>query len=159
MKTELLLFSFAVILLVACTSGEDREHEGHHGHGESEKPLTQADSLYEEVMGAHDAVMPKMGRVRGAQKTVQQLIDSIGALPVKIQKANQGLKKSLEQLKSELSYADFAMDKWMTEFNLDSGANNREVRIKYLTDEKMKVNKVKEAVFQALARADSLLKN
>lgn len=158
MKSSFLLLSFAVILLVACQSGQEKGHEGHHGHGETDKPLTLADSLYQDVMDAHDAVMPKIGKVRGAQKRVQQILDSINALPGKAQKANQDLKTTLEKLVSELNYADFAMDKWMTEFNLDSGANNPDVRVKYLTDEKMKVTKVKEAIINSLAKADTLLK-
>ena len=159
MKNGFLVIPFMVILLVACQLGEHKEHEGHEGHGQSEKPLTLADSLYQDVMDAHDAVMPKMGKIRGAQKRAQQLVDSISALPVKEQKQLLVLKTALAQLVKELSYADFAMDTWMTEFNLDSGSTDQAIRVKYLTDEKMKVNKVKDAVLSGLAKADSLLQH
>lgn len=42
--------------------------------------------------------------------------------------------------------------------NMDSALNNAEQRIKYLTDEKLKVGKVKEAILGSLQKADSLLK-
>jgi len=50
------------------------------------------------------------------------------------------------------------MDKWMTEYDMDSAINNMEQRIKYLTDEKMKVGKMKEAILGGLQKADSLLR-
>jgi hypothetical protein len=109
-------------------------------------------------MAGHDEVMPKMGKIRGAQKEAQRLIDSIAALPAKAQAEAALLKTKLEELVKDLSYADFAMDKWMTEFSLDSAKDNMAMRLKYLADEKLKVNKVKEAILNSLAKADSLLK-
>jgi hypothetical protein len=61
-------------------------------------------------------------------------------------------------LVSDLNYADYAMDQWMTDFNLDSGSTNQDVRVKYLSDEKGRVTKVKEAILNSLAKADTLLK-
>lgn len=150
MKSFLITLSFLSLSLLACNNGDQ--------HGQEEKPLTLADSLYNEVMTAHDAVMPKMGKVRGAQKRAQALIDSISGLKGEALKASLPLKKDLEQLVSDLNYADYAMDQWMTDFNLDSGSTNQEVRVKYLSDEKVRVTKVKEAVINSLAKADSLLK-
>lgn len=152
------VFSMAVFFLIACHSKQGKDIHNHMGHSGAELPLTQADSLYKEVMDAHDAVMPKMGKLRGSQKRAQQLLDSISLLPVKKQVTCESLKVELEKLVNELNYADFAMDTWMTEFNLDSGNNDLKVRIKYLTDERMKVIKVKEAVLHSLNKADSLLK-
>ena len=155
-------FFFAVSLFSigvwACNNAEQYDHAADHQHGQPEKPLTIGDSLYKEVMDAHDAVMPKMGKVRGAQKRAQELIDSISGLKGQSLKDNQLWKKDLEQLVSDLNYADYAMDQWMTDFNLDSGSTNEEVRVKYLTDEKVRVTKVKEAILNSLAKADSLLK-
>jgi hypothetical protein len=117
-----------------------------------------ADSLLKEVNEGHDAVMPKMGKVRGAQKELQRMVDSISALPAKAQQASASLKAKLEELVNQLNYADFAMDKWMMEFNRDSALSDVQQRIRYLTEEKLKVDKVKEAVLTGLARADSVLK-
>ena len=118
-----------------------------------------ADSLLHEVNEGHDAVMPKMSKVRGAQKELQRMIDSISTLPEKTQKASASLKARMEELVNQLNYADFAMDKWMMEFNRDSALSNIQDRIKYLTEEKLKVDKVKDAVLTGLARADSILKS
>lgn len=154
------LFFSAVVLLtiamIACNNDENMQAE-HQGH-KKEVPQTKEDSLYADVMGGHDAVMPKMGKVRGAQQEAKRLLDSIATLPSKLQSVNAALKANLESLVNELNYADFAMDKWMIEFNMDSAKDNLEQRISYLTDEKMKVLKVKEAVLNSLAKADSLLK-
>jgi hypothetical protein len=117
-----------------------------------------ADSLLKAVNEGHDAVMPKMGKVRKAQKELQRMIDSIATLPAKAQQASASLKTKLEDLVNQLNYADFAMDKWMMEFNRDSALSDVQQRINYLTNEKLKVDKVKEAVLTGLARADSILK-
>ena len=64
----------------------------------------------------------------------------------------------LDSLKSDLSYAEFAMNKWMDEFNVDSAIDDAKERIKYLEEERLKVTKVKEAILSSLQKADSLLK-
>ena len=141
-------------LMIACNN-----QKSHEDHGpKKEAPKNAADSLYNDVMAGHDEVMPKMGKIRGAQKEAQQMLDSVAKLPVKAQAAAAELKSKLESLINDLNYADFAMDKWMVEFNMDSAKDNLEQRVKYLTEEKLKVTKVKEAILGGLARADSLLK-
>lgn len=150
-----ILIAASNIIIISCGGG-DKKHD-HSGHNTGE-PKTPADSLYEQVIAGHDEVMPKMGKIRGAQKEAQRLIDSIATLPAKAQAEAASLKSKLEELAKDLSYADFAMDKWMTEFDLDSAKNDIEKRIKYLADEKLKVDKVKEAILNSLAKADSILK-
>ncbi len=147
----------ALCIITACNNSNDKKHEGHTGHNK-EIPATKQDSLFEDVMAGHDEVMPKIGKVKGAQKEAQRLLDSIAGLPAKAQAAAAGLQTNLRTLIDDLNYADFAMDKWMVEFSLDSMKDNVEQRIKYLADEKMKVNKVKDAILNSLANADSLLK-
>lgn len=118
----------------------------------------QADSLEKEVVEGHDVAMPKSMKIPKLQKEAQRLIDSISTLPENAKQAAAPLKAKLEELVNELNYADNAMNKWMAEINFDSAVNNLEQRIKYFTDEKIKVNKVKEAVLNSIAKADSLLK-
>ncbi len=149
------LIAAGSVVIISC-GGSNNNHD-HSGHKKDE-PKTATDSLYSEVMAGHDEVMPKMGKIRGAQKEAQRLIDSIAALPAKTQAEAASLKTKLEELVKDLSYADFAMDKWMTEFDLDSAKDDVEKRIKYLADEKLKVDKVKTAILNSLAKADSLLK-
>ncbi len=144
-------------VLGACQSSSDNSSD-HSAHSAMEAPKTPADSLYRQVMEMHDLVMPKMGKVRGAQKRAQALLDSIGSLPTRSAATLTPYKKELETLVSELNYADYAMDQWMMEFNLDSGKNNIEIRLAYLRAELDKVSKVKDAVVNSLAKADTLLK-
>lgn len=159
MIKKIILPILAISLISACNNAGKEDHSNHDATGEKkDTTLSPAEVLYEDVMAGHDEVMPKMGKVRGAQARAKAMLDSIAKLPAKAQDAAVGLKKNLETLINELNYADFAMDKWMTEFNMDSAVNNVQERIKYLESEKGKVTKVKEAVLSGLAKADSLLK-
>jgi DNA repair ATPase RecN len=152
MKKIILPF-LAVAILAACNSS-DKKGEGNKTEG----PKTQVDSLMDAVMEGHDVGMGKYSKLTNVQKEVTHLIDSISKLPAKAQEAIAPYKAKLDSVGEDLSYALFAMDKWMEEFNMDSAVNNMEQRIKYLTSEKMKVGKVKEAILNSLAKADSVLK-
>ena len=126
---------------------------------DSKKPKTQTDSLMADVMDGHDVGMGKMSKISKMQNEITRVLDSIAKLPAKAKKAVAPYKAKLDSLKADLAYAEMAMDKWMTEFNMDSAVNNVQERIKYLTDEKVKVGKVKEAILNSLQKADSLLKS
>jgi len=156
MKKKIFPFLALVVISVsACNNADNTTDDATH---RKEVPKTLADSLMADVMDGHDAVMPKMGKIRGAQKKAQQMLDSIAALPAKAKAAASDLKMKLEALRNELNDADFAMDRWMSEFNMDSAINNAKARINYLMEEKLKVTKVKASVLNGLAKADSLLK-
>jgi TolA-binding protein len=118
----------------------------------------QADSLQDQVIDLHDIAMPKSMKIPDLEKKLQTLLDSIGKLPAKAQEAAAPLKTRLNEALDELSYAETAMDKWMTEFKLDSAKHDMQQRIQYLTEEKLKVSKVKDAVLNSMEKADSLLK-
>lgn len=154
MKNIIPLLIIAV-LLFACNNDKNQSGPDHH---KKDIPKTQQDSLMAEVMDGHNVGMGKMGKIRGAQKEAQRLLDSIAILPAKVQITAAELKSKLQSLINDLNYADFAMDKWMTEFNMDSAKNSMEQRLQYLSDEKLKVGKVKEAILKSLQKADSLLK-
>ena len=158
MKSNLLVLLALSISLLSCQSATENQHEGHSGHGKGNEPKTPADSLYVQVMEIHDQVMPKMGKIRGAQKQAQQFLDSLSGLPARQSVATATYKQRLETLVSDLNYADFAMDKWMVEFNLDSAKDNQALRIAYLRSELDKVSNVKKAILGSLSKADSLLK-
>ena len=154
-----IFFPLLVIsLLTACNNAGEEDHSKHESKDGKAVVKAPVDSLLDEVMAGHDEVMPKMGKVRGAQARAKAMLDSIAELPAKAQDAAVDLKKKLETLVNDLNYADAAMYKWMTEFNRDSVVNNLQERLKYLENEKGKVSKVKEAVLGGLARADSLFK-
>jgi hypothetical protein len=158
MKSTLIVLLALSISLFSCQSAIEHQQEGHSGHGKGNEPKTPADSLYVQVMEIHDQVMPKMGKIRGAQKQAQQFLDSLSGLPARQSVASATYKQRLETLISDLNYADFAMDKWMVEFNLDSAKDNQALRIAYLRSELDKVSNVKKAILGSLSKADSLLK-
>ena len=156
MKTfPISLFAFIAISIIACNNAKNK----HNGHETNNEPQTQADSLMKDVDDDHITGMAKMGRLTRAEQTTRRLLDSIEGLPAKARQAAAPLKVKLDSLQKDLSYAEFAMNKWMNEFNMDSAVNNAEERIKYLGSEKLKVSKVKEAILNGLQKADSLLKD
>lgn len=150
-KITLFSFVIACLSITACNNSKSDEAKV--------DPLqAQADSLEKQVVEGHDIAMPKSMKIPKLQKEAQRLIDSISTLPAKAREASAPLRAKLEELVNELNYADNAMNKWMAEINFDSAINNLDQRIKYFADEKVKVDKVKEAVLNSIAKADSLLK-
>lgn len=130
------------------------------GNNENKSPETvKADSLFRDVMDGHDIGMAKMGRLTRAEQTARRMLDSIQKLPSRAREAAEPLRVRLDSLQKDLSYAEFAMNKWMNEFNIDSAVGNVKQRIEYLESEKIKVQKVKEAIVGGLEKADSILKD
>lgn len=154
-KLYLLLVASTLVAATACNN--EKKHEEHTGH-KKEAPKNQEDSLMADVMDGHDVGMAKYGKLQAMEKKVRATLDSIGKLPLKAQQGLAPLKAKLDSAASDLSYAIFAMDKWMEEFKMDSAKEDIKARIQYLLDEKMKVGKVKEAILNSLGKADSLLK-
>ena len=148
-KNISILIAFVFVFSISCNNS-----------GKKKDPLqAQADGLQKEVLMGHDIAMPKSMKIPRLQKEVKQMIDSINKFPPKELKANASYKMELENLLIDLSNADSVMHKWMDEFNLDSFNTNVEQRIKYLSGEKIKIDKVKDAVLTSLQKADSILKH
>lgn len=141
-----------VFVCISCNQTEEPIRKD----GFSEVPKTKEDSLYKEVMDGHNIGMARIGRVKKAITETQQQLDSLNKLSKN--KIDPNHQQALIDLQEDLNYADYAMFKWMEEFKIDSAKGNVELRIRYLESEKDKVNKVKDAILNALKRADSLLK-
>jgi len=152
---RLLLPVVIVFLVIACNSN-DKKTEGPPGSTHAPKTLT--DSLLKDIDEGHILGMSKIGKLHNTKKAVLRIIDSIGTLPAKTQQTYAPYVGRLNEAIKDLDYADFAMDKWMTEYTEDSAADDAEKHIKYLSDEKMKVDKMKEAILTSIHKADSLLK-
>ena len=145
------LFIVAIsMLVIACGTSEN--------NNEKSPEALKADSLYKDVMAGHDVGMAKMGKLTRAEQASRRLLDSIKKLPAKARQSAEPIRAKLDSLQKDLSYAEFAMNKWMEEFNMDSAVNNIGQRISYLETEKFKVEKVKEAILGSLQKADSVLK-
>jgi len=151
------IFYFALLVAVSIVACNDAANE-HNRHVKGKEPKTLVDSLNEAVDDDHIIGMSKMGRLTRAEQTTRRLLDSLAKLPVKARQAAEPFKNKLDSLQKELSYAEAAMDKWMKEYKMDSLINNVEERVRYLSSEKLKVGKVKEAILNSLQKADSLIK-
>jgi hypothetical protein len=156
MKVFFIIFSgFLFLVIVSCNNKPGKTEESSKGQAKE----NVADSLEKQVIEGHDVAMPKSMKIPKLQKEAKRLIDSIGKLPVKAQEAAAPYKAKLEGLLKDLDGAYSSMEVWMNQFNLDSARNNIEQRIKYLTEEKLKVDKVKDAVLNSISKADSVLKS
>lgn len=141
------LYIVGIALLASCSNNSSDRKNGY-----SEAPKDPVDSLFQAVMDEHDAAMAKMGKLAGAQKQIDQRIDSIKKLDTKPDTVQ------LSSLRSELKTAEDKMNNWMHEFSIDSAENDPPRRMEYLASEKAKVTSVKDEIFAALAKADSALK-
>ncbi|WP_276503932.1 hypothetical protein [Terrimonas pollutisoli] len=150
---------FVILFIVAGIFISCNDSENEKSGPTEAQPRTEAQILWKEVMDGHDIGMAKMGKLTRAEQATRRLIDSIEKLPAKAKQAAAPLKLKLDSLQKDLSYAEFAMNKWMEEFNMDSAVNDMEKRIEYLKSEKLKVSKVKESILTGLQKADSLLKD
>lgn len=142
------------LLLAACSNGGHEQHERTDGFSETAK--TPEDSLYKAIMEGHDSGMGKMGKLKGYQQQAIAAMDSISKLPES--PAKKQLLQTYTDLKSDLALAEQSMNSWMNEFNPDSATDNKELRIKYLTAEKARVDQVKESIRTSLQKADSLFR-
>jgi paraquat-inducible protein B len=156
MKNFLIPVIVLMLIITACNNNAEQKIK-EHPHS-SEIPQTHADSLMADVMEGHDVGMAKMGKLRTMQKNVEAALDSIAKLPSKAKAATEPYKAKMEGVLQDLKSARSGMEKWMDQFNMDSAVNNMEQRIKYLTDEKLRVSKVKEDILSSLQKADSLIK-
>jgi hypothetical protein len=143
-------------LLMACNNSNNAGVIDNNNSNKSTK--THSDSLMDEVMEGHNIGMAKMSKLNVTKNKIQQVLDSISKLPTNLQKSFTQYKMQLDSTFNRLTFANYAMDKWMEEFNMDSAANNEEKRVEYLESEKTKISKVNEAMISSLQKADSLLK-
>jgi hypothetical protein len=147
-KTSLILMMIA-ICFAACNNETETT---------TDNKKEVADSLNEEVDNAHMVGMVKMPDIEKAMAAARTRIDSIAKLPAAAQQASASLKARLELLVKDLEHAASSMNTWMEDFRFDSAKNDLEKRISYLTVEKVKVDGIKTAILNSLAKADSILR-
>lgn len=150
MKKIPALIVFAFAFLACNNSGSDTTHDTTH--------KSRSDTLMDEVMEGHDVAMAKISKVNQAKKSIQQVLDSISQLPTTVQKASVQYRMQLDSAFNRLTFAGYAMDKWMEEFKMDSAQGDEQKRIEYLESEKTKISNVSNAIFTSLQKADSLIR-
>jgi hypothetical protein len=144
------------LLFVASGCNNATDHSEHRTNGYSDDAKTPQDSLFQLVMDGHDVGMAKMGKIKSYQQQAQKALDSIRNLPASPQK--ERLQQAYMDIQEDLNFAEYSMNTWMDEFNLDSARDNPEERLTYLKSEQEKVDKVKGNILLSLQRADSLFK-
>ena len=151
MKKIILPFIIIVTISYACTNTDKKP-------GKEDGPANMADSLIKVIDDGHHEGMGKIGRLHNTRNAVQHVIDSIGKLPAKAQEAAASFIEQLKSAVKDLNDANGLMESWMTEYDQDSARDDEAKRIEYLEGEKSKIERMKEAIRNSLAKADSLLK-
>jgi hypothetical protein len=105
-------------------------------------------ALYEEVMGIHDEVMPKMDDLYRLKK---QLQDEIANTPDLAEEKKLEMQQTIQQLDS----ANTSMMVWMRQFDPPSDSSNQEALREYLETQLEMVKKMREDVRQALGKANA----
>lgn len=136
MKTFLSIFIMSAILLVAC----------------QEKPK-ETDVLYKKVMEVHDEIMPKMGDIMKLKKQLEEKLAELDtATEIDRTKIDE-----IERAIADLDNSHEEMMSWMRQFDRDfEGMVNEEI-LKYLNDQKGRIEKVGQVTNAALQNAQEQL--
>jgi hypothetical protein len=159
MKKVIFIIPSFVVVLFACNNSDNKTAEIPDTKTRQADSVKQADSLEKEVMDGHNAGMARMSKMSKLQQEARRLIDSINKLPGKAKEEARPYRGKLESLVNTLENAKASMNKWMEDFRYDSARNDLGKRIKYLGEETIKVDKVKETILGSLQEADSVMKS
>ena len=151
MKKILIVLPAIFILALASCKNEEKKTEV------TNEKVT-ADSLMKDINEGHNTGMSKYGRLTAMQNEIQRIMDSISKLPAQTKQALTPYTAKLDSLAHDLRTAKDGMDRWMDQFNMDSAINNMGERLRYLSEERLKVTQVKETILKSLFLADSVIK-
>ena len=142
MKNIFLLFMVAV-LFSACGAGS-RETSEQQLEGKK----------WDEVMANHDVVMPMMGTTHKVRKALKAYQSSKGTL-------EQTEAAAITKMLTDLDKADESMMDWMQKYQklgkLQDSKSHAEI-MKYLENEEVRINKVKELMESSIAAGQAFLK-
>ena len=159
MKKVFSLFLLSSVIIMSGCNNSNNKRSSDQDTTQPKSKEAIADSLYDDVMDGHNVGMARFVTLQKARAEANRLIDSLQKLPAQAKQAAAPYKARLDSLVVDLQYAEDAMNKWMDNFNLDSAKNDIEKRIQYLADEKVRVNKVRDAILESLQSADTLIKS
>jgi len=138
MRKFCLLFAIAILGFAGCTN-DDKATEK---------------TLMDEVIKIHDEVMGKEEYLmRNKMK-----IDTILAPGPLSDKYTVEEKTTMGAVRSKLVAADEAMSKWMEQFDAELKGKSHEEKIKYYTEQKVKVLKIDSAFTAVIEGSDKYLK-
>lgn len=134
------------LMLCLALSGaacQQKSEDSHHHNKTDESPNKR---LYDEVMGVHNEVMPKMDDLYKAKTALKRRLT---ATPP----PSEEEIKTINDKISRIDAASEGMMVWMRQFNPVSDSAGEEEAKAYLEAELIKVKKVKEDILQALESA------
>lgn len=122
--------------------------------------ITREDSLYKAVIALHDEAMPKIGKLKGYQKTMEARIDSLNkVLSHKKDATTQKLKGEYESLVAQLKAAEKGMNDWMDSFQPDPKLPSKSDLEKYWTEQKAGAQKMRDDIINAIDSSKAWLKD
>lgn len=104
------------------------------------------DRLRSEVMAIHDEVMPRTEEMYRLRKRLQAMADSL----LKQDMTDTLLRHEIERLIFKLRKADDSMMSWMHNYNGGSGLYDHNEVMRYLENEKLKIEAVRQAILEAV---------
>ncbi len=122
--------------------------------GCSNEQAIKKDALFKEVMAAHDEVMPKMGDMNRLAKSLTAKADSLSQMTDQDYSAQVA---NLRQAAKNVEEANEGMMQWMRQFEMPDNESPIAEVITYLSEQKEKIDKVKEDILQALKEGSALL--
>ena len=129
------LLFFAALFLFACQSGTN------------EPAKSDRQKLFEEVMAIHDEMMPKIKPIRDTQKEILAKMNDESQNLTEEQKSKYGAAYTF------LENADKHMNNWMKQFKNPPEGSDETFAIKYLKDQKKKVQIMKTMMEQNITEA------
>jgi hypothetical protein len=139
------------LMLSACGQ---KSHD--HSMHEASTPDTTADggnaALRDEVMKIHDEVMPKLDNIFQLKEKLKTKIAETPGLA-------EAKKKEIEATIAKLDSAHEGMMVWMRQFDPMADSLTVEKKREYLEGEKVKVDKVRKDIYEALSQGEAAVKN
>lgn len=111
------------------------------------------DQLRSEVMAIHDEVMPRTEEMYRLRKRLQAMADSL----LKQDMTDTLLRHEIERLIFKLRKADDSMMSWMHNYNGGAGLYDHDEVMRYLQEEKTKIEAVRQAIVEAIDSTHAFL--
>ncbi len=144
-----IFFSLLIIGLgfSACQTGEKGPSE--------EENIAAQDQLWDEVMAAHDEVMPKMSEIKRLERELGGWIGEESSLDAEAQ-------EKVGQMVQQLASAGEGMMEWMSNIRqlepLRAEMEHQGI-VDYLNEEKEKISKVQKDMLQSIEEGSKLLES
>ena len=127
------------VILLACQPAKEGGEE-----------VVDLKALKDEVFELHDEVMPMIGDLRKARKSLLAQVDSLAV-------SDTARAATFTQVSDSLNEANEGMMAWMRNFDPNFDGSDEEV-LKYLTAQKTSIEEVNKNMKETLKRGEELLR-